>query len=86
MGGPVAVCLTDVLSDGLSMVYSFFEPSEAGRSPGTFMILDHIHRAKQLGLPYLYLGYWVDGSRKMDYKARFKPQERLMGPGWVRVE
>ena len=86
MGGPLAVCLTDVLADGLSMVYSFFEPSEAGRSPGTFMILDHIRRAKQLGLPYLYLGYWVDGSRKMDYKAKFKPQERLMGPGWVRVE
>ncbi len=50
------------------------------------MILDHIHRARRLGLPYLYLGYWVDGSRKMDYKAKFKPQERLMGPGWVRVE
>ncbi len=86
MGEPMAVCLTDVLSDGLSMVYSFFEPSEAGRSPGTFMILDHIRRAKQIGLPYLYLGYWVDGSGKMDYKARFKPQERLMGPGWLRVE
>ncbi len=51
MGAPLAVCLTDVLSDGLSMVYSFFDPAEAGRSPGTFMILDHIHRARRLGLP-----------------------------------
>ncbi|CAA2099748.1 MULTISPECIES: arginyltransferase [Methylobacterium] len=85
-GPTVALCLTDVLSDGLSMVYSFYDPAEAQRSLGTFMILDHIRRAASLGLPYLYLGYWVDGSRKMDYKARFRPQERLMGPGWQRVE
>lgn len=85
--GPlVALCLTDVLSDGLSMVYSFYDPAESSRSLGTFMILDHIRRAALLGLPYLYLGYWVDGSRKMDYKARFTPQERLYGPGWKRVE
>jgi arginine-tRNA-protein transferase len=50
------------------------------------MILDHIARAKSLGLPYLYLGYWVQGSQKMDYKGRFKPQERLMPEGWTRVE
>jgi arginine-tRNA-protein transferase len=50
------------------------------------MILDHIERTKKLGLPYLYLGYWIDGSRKMDYKARFTPQERLGLNGWVRVE
>ncbi|GJE54003.1 MULTISPECIES: arginyltransferase [Methylobacterium] len=85
-GGPVAVCLTDVLSDGLSMVYSFYDPDEAARSLGTFMILDHIRRAQEMGLPYLYLGYWVEGSRKMDYKARFRPQERLMPQGWARVE
>src|SRR5256885_4778079 len=72
-----AVALTDVLSDGLSMVYSFFEADEAWRSLGTFMILDHIARARQLGLPYVYLGYWVPGSRKMDYKGRFLPHERL---------
>lgn len=85
--GPLkALCLTDVLSDGLSMVYSFYDPEEAERSLGTFMILDHIARASKLGLPYLYLGYWVEGSRKMDYKARFRPQERLMPPGWARVE
>ncbi|GJE01481.1 MULTISPECIES: arginyltransferase [Methylobacterium] len=86
IGAPVAVCLTDVLSDGLSMVYSFYEPGEADRSLGTYMILDHIERARLLGLPYLYLGYWVEGSRKMDYKAKFAPQERLMPQGWARVE
>ena len=85
-GDVLAVCLTDVLGDGLSMVYSFYDPQEAERSLGTFMILDHIAQAKAMGLPFLYLGYWVDGSRKMDYKARFLPQERLAAPGWRRVE
>ena len=85
--GPlVAMCLTDVLADGLSMVYSFFEPSERERSLGTFMILDHIARARRLGLPYVYLGYWIDGSKKMDYKARFLPQQRLAPSGWLRIE
>jgi arginine-tRNA-protein transferase len=68
------------------MVYSFFDPEEADRSLGTFMILDHIERAKKMGLAYVYLGYWVPGSRKMDYKGRFLPQERLMPSGWVRFE
>lgn len=86
VGDVMAVCLTDVLSDGLSMVYSFFDPQHAARSLGTYMILDHIARARTLGLPYLYLGYWVDGSPKMDYKARFMPQERLMPQGWARAE
>ena len=83
-GSLLAVALTDVLGDGLSMVYSFFDPEEADRSLGTFMILDHIERARRMGLPYVYLGYWVEGSRKMDYKARFLPQERLMPDGWTR--
>lgn len=83
--GPLrAMCLTDVLGDGLSMVYSFYDPDVAERSLGTFMILDHIARAKKLGLPHLYLGYWVEGSRKMAYKARFTPQERLGVDGWER--
>ncbi len=86
VGDVMAVCLTDVLSDGLSMVYSFFDPQHADRSLGTYMILDHVARARTLGLPYLYLGYWVDGSPKMDYKSRFVPQERLMPQGWARVE
>ena len=82
----IGVCLSDVLGDGLSMVYSFFEASEAQRSLGTLMILDHIARAKALGLTYLYLGYWVEASQKMNYKGRFKPQERLTTEGWMRVE
>ncbi len=82
----IAVALTDVLSDGLSMVYSFFEPSAQDRSLGTFMILDHIARARRLGLPYVYLGYWIEGSKKMDYKGRFLPQQRLAPSGWLRVD
>ena len=85
-GDLLAVALTDVLNDGLSMVYSFFEPGEETRSLGTFLILDHIARAKRMGLPYVYLGYWIDGSRKMDYKARFLPQQRLAPSGWMRVD
>jgi len=85
-GDLIGVALTDVLNDGLSMVYSFFEPDEQNRSLGTFMILDHITRARRMGLPYVYLGYWIEGSRKMDYKGRFLPQERLMPSGWVRFE
>jgi len=85
--GPlIATALTDILSDGLSMVYSFFDPELSDRSLGTYMILDHIQRTKKQGLPYLYLGYWINGSKKMDYKARFKPQERLGFNGWMRVE
>ena len=85
-GELVAIALTDVLGDGLSMVYSCFEPDEAPRSLGTYMVLDHIARARSMGLAYVYLGYWVRGSRKMDYKSRFLPQERLMPEGWMRVE
>jgi leucyl-tRNA---protein transferase len=85
-GDLIAVALTDVLADGLSMVYSFFEPDEGGRSLGTYMVLDHIARAQHMGLSYVYLGYWVRGSRKMDYKSRFLPQERLTPDGWARVE
>jgi arginine-tRNA-protein transferase len=85
-GELIAVALTDVLADGLSMVYSFFEPDAAARSLGTFMVLDHIARAQRMGLSYVYLGYWVSGSRKMDYKGRFLPQERLTPDGWERVE
>lgn len=85
-GALLGVALTDMLADGLSMVYSFYEPGEGRRSLGTFMILDHIERARRLGLPHLYLGYWVQGSRKMAYKARFLPQERLGLNGWSRIE
>jgi leucyl-tRNA---protein transferase len=85
--GPLyAVALTDILSDGLSMVYSFYDPDYRARALGTFMILDHVARAKRMGLSYVYLGYWVEGSKKMDYKGRFMPQQRLMPEGWTRVE
>lgn len=79
----IAAALTDVLSDGLSMVYSYFDPSEDARGLGTYMILEHIERARRMGLPYLYLGYFVEGSPKMTYKARFQPQERLGPQGWA---
>ncbi|MGG7517105.1 arginyltransferase [Allorhizobium undicola] len=83
-GRLMAVALSDVMSDGLSMVYSFFDPELERRSLGTFMVLDHIRRANEMGLPHVYLGYWVRGSRKMGYKIRFQPQEHLLGPGWTR--
>jgi len=78
----MAAALTDKLKDGLSMVYSFYHPGEESRSLGTFMIMDHIARAHEIGLPYVYLGYWVDGSEKMDYKIRFAPMEALTPNGW----
>jgi arginine-tRNA-protein transferase len=83
--GPLIACaLTDVLDDGLSMVYSFFDPDLAPRGLGTYMVLDHIAKAKAMGLPHVYLGYWVAGSRKMDYKRRFEPLEYLDANGWTR--
>lgn len=81
----IAAALTDRLEDGLSMVYSFFDPAAVERSLGTFMVLDHIRRAKALGLPYVYLGYWVADCRKMAYKMRFRPQEALGMDGWERI-
>ena len=84
-GGPgeLAACaLVDVLSDGLSLVYSFYDPGLARKSPGSFIILDHVVQAESAGLPYVYLGYWVSGSEKMDYKARFTPLEVLKPGGW----
>jgi leucyl-tRNA---protein transferase len=81
----VAAALCDRLSDGISMVYSFYEPEAYKRGLGTFMILDHIAYAKRLGLPYVYLGYWINGSPKMSYKRRFRPQEHLTGNGWTRL-
>ena len=79
----VAAALCDLLSDGISMVYSFYEPDSDHASLGTYMILEHIAYARQLGLPYVYLGYWIMGSRKMDYKMRFQPLEQLGPNGWV---
>ena len=78
----IAAALTDKVDDGLSMVYSFYSPDESHASLGVFMILDHIRQARQLGLPYVYLGYWVKGSRKMNYKSHYHPQEHLTSRGW----
>jgi arginine-tRNA-protein transferase len=85
-GELIAVALTDKMADGLSMVYSYFNPEFEDRSLGTFMILDHIARARAMGLPHVYLGYWVNGSRKMNYKMRFMPQEHLGPKGWERYD
>ncbi|MEM9011267.1 MAG: arginyltransferase [Pseudomonadota bacterium] len=82
----IGVCLTDILSDGLSMVYSFFDPTLEHRSLGTFIILDHVAIAAEAGLPYVYLGYWVPGSGKMDYKSRFQPFEIYHDGTWRVVE
>ncbi len=84
-GALVACALSDVLRDGLSMVYSFFHPGEDARSLGTFMILDHVRAARMRSLRHVYLGYWVQGSDKMDYKSRFKPMEALGREGWERL-
>lgn len=80
-----AVALCDRLADGVSMVYSFYDPADEKRSLGTHMIIEHIEFARRIGLPYLYLGYWIEGSRKMSYKTRFKPQERLGPDRWERA-
>lgn len=77
-----AVSLTDVLDDGLSMVYSFYDPDLHRASLGTHMILDHIDIAREAGLPYVYLGYWVPGSPKMGYKSRFSGLEIYLGGRW----
>jgi leucyl-tRNA---protein transferase len=84
-GGPgdLAACaLVDVMGDGLSLVYSFYDPTLTRRSLGSHMILDHVEDAAERGLAYVYLGYWVRGSRKMDYKVRFSPIELLRPEGW----
>jgi arginine-tRNA-protein transferase len=84
--GPLIACaLTDVLRDGVSMVYSFFHPGEDMRSLGTYMILDHIRDAKSRSMPHVYLGYWVAGSEKMAYKTRFQPMEALTRDGWQKL-
>jgi len=84
-GTLAAACLTDRLSDGLSAVYSYFDTELHARSLGTYMVLRLIERCRDLGLPYLYLGYWIAGGRKMSYKTRFRPLEALGPDGWAPV-
>ena len=84
-GRLLAVAVTDFSSSGLSAVYTFFDPDEAARGLGTFAILTQIDLARQRGIEHVYLGYWIAGHPKMDYKARFRPLE-LLGPhGWHRI-
>ena len=85
-GRLIGACLTDRQADGLSMIYSFYDPDHDTRTGlGNFIILDHIQRAVEAGLPYVYLGYWVDGSPRMQYKVRYRPIERLTRHGWERI-
>jgi len=86
-GRLVGACLTDRQGDGLSMIYSFYDPDHESRAGlGNFIILDHIRRAASDGVPYVYLGYWVEGSPHMQYKVRYRPLERLTREGWQRIE
>lgn len=85
-GRLVGACLTDRQGDGLSMIYSFYDPDHPTRTGlGNYIILDHIRRAIEMELPYVYLGYWVDGSARMQYKVRYRPLERLGRNGWERM-
>jgi len=85
-GALVGACLTDKQGDGLSMIYSFFEPDRPGRNGlGSYIIVDHVLRAQRSGLPYVYLGYWVEGSDRMNYKIRYQPIEKLGRAGWERL-
>ncbi|MGO8914334.1 MAG: arginyltransferase [Stellaceae bacterium] len=81
----LGACLLDLLDDGLSAVYSFFDPEQRRRSLGTLLVLALVEAARQRGLPYAYLGYWIAESRKMAYKARFHPLEGLGAAGWRRL-
>lgn len=85
-GTLTAACLADRMTDGLSAVYSYFEPELASRSLGTQVVLWLVQEAARLGLPYIYLGYWIAESRKMAYKARFQPLEAFGPNGWRPLE
>ena len=85
-GRLIGACLTDRQGDGLSMIYSFYDPDHADRvGLGNYIILDHIRRAREEGLPYVYLGYWVEGSARMQYKIRYRPMELLGRNGWEQL-
>jgi leucyl-tRNA---protein transferase len=85
-GAVLGACLVDVLDDGLSAVYSFFDPDEARRSLGTFLVMALVDEGRRLALPHVYLGYLIAESPKMAYKARFHPLEGLGPEGWHRLD
>ncbi|MBK1723568.1 arginyltransferase [Thiocystis violacea] len=82
----VGVAVTDVLEQGLSAVYTFFDPEISERAPGTFGVLAQVEATRRLGLAYLYLGYWIQDCRKMSYKDRFRPMEAWDGHRWRQFE
>ena len=82
----IAATLTDVMDDGLSMVYSFYDPRFQQNSLGTYMILDHIEIAREVALHYVYLGYWVPGSPKMEYKTKFQGLQAHIQGEWHQVD
>ena len=82
-GRLVAVAVTDVLPNGLSAVYTFYDPSEERRSLGRFAILWQIQEAARLGLRAVYLGYWIKNCRKMNYKTEYRPIELLVNQRWI---
>lgn len=84
-GQLLAVAAIDQLGHGLSAIYTFFAPNERRRSLGVFAVLWQIERAKQLKLPYLYLGYWISECRKMRYKSQYQPMEVLQGQRWIKM-
>ncbi|MGN6282610.1 arginyltransferase [Frateuria sp.] len=82
----LAVAVTDVCINGLSAVYTFFDPDESARSLGTYAILQQVQLARRRGLPWLYLGFWIEGHEKMDYKRRFHPLQVRTREGWVPLD
>ncbi|MFT4055940.1 MAG: arginyltransferase [Novosphingobium sp.] len=85
-GRLVGACLTDRQCDGLSMIYSFYDPESTRQGLGNYIILDHIRRSQDMGLGFVYLGYWVEGSARMQYKVRYRPMEKLGRAGWERID
>jgi len=78
----LAVAVTDMCQNGISAVYTFYDPAQTARSLGTFAILQQIELARRRGIAWLYLGFWIDGHPKMDYKRRFRPLQIRTADGW----
>lgn len=84
-GELIAVAVTDQVSDGLSAIYTFYDPDQGHRSPGVLAILWQIEHARTLGRTHLYLGYWIRQCQKMSYKTDYRPLEMFVGERWIRV-